>query len=125
MKTFRQYVREVEQEKVLRLAAIYVTDDGHEYQRLNEDRKWVNGRFQRNLGIDQPTSGAGQVHAHVLGRKGKELVIVNFDGTASHGTKGKLNNKDATALRKLGFAIRDDNLVEWWVIGTTKELLFG
>lgn len=27
--------------------------------KLDEDRKWVSGRFDRNIGIDQPTYGAG------------------------------------------------------------------
>ena len=38
---------------------------------------------------------------------------MNIDGTGSHGTKGKLHKRDATALRARGFKIRDDNMVEW------------
>lgn len=84
-------------------------------QTLNEERKWVDGRFPKNLGIDQPSHlhGAGQTHAHVLGRRGNELGVINFDGTASHDTKMKLHKRDAEALRARGFQVRPDNIVEW------------
>lgn len=87
----------------------------HRVQTLNEERKWVDGRFPKNLGIDQPSHlhGDGQTHAHVLGRRGNELGVINFDGTASHGTKMKLHKKDAEALRDRGFKVRPDNIVEW------------
>lgn len=86
------------------------------YRRLNEG-KFVDGRFKHNIRIDQPThiQRQGEPHAHVLGRKGNELVVVNYNGTASHGMKGRLHTSDAEALKALGFAIRDDRLVEWWI----------
>jgi hypothetical protein len=60
----------------------------------------------------------------VYGRKGKEIVVVNVDGTRSHGTKGRLHKKDAEALRGRGFNINKDGIVEWWVVGKS-ELLLG
>ncbi|MEF2270572.1 hypothetical protein V3C40_27650 [Janthinobacterium sp. LS2A] len=94
---------------------------------LNEERKWVNGRFERNIGIDQPSHlhGDGQAHAHVLGRRGKELGVVNLDGTASHGTKVRLHSKDADALRARGFTVRADNIVEWVKLGAMPNMIFG
>lgn len=89
-----------------------VHEDGR--AELYEDRKWVRGRFKSNIGIDQPTSGAGQTHAHVYGRNGTETVVVNIDGSSSHGTKGKLHSKDAEALRSRGFTIPDNNIIEWY-----------
>ena len=71
---------------------VYISPNGLTYEQLDESRKWISGRFERNIGTDQATSGAGQKHAHVYGRKGNEIVAVNFDGTASHGTKGKLGS---------------------------------
>lgn len=94
---------------------------------LNEERKWVKGRFERNIGIDQPSHlhGEGQMHAHVLGRRGNELGVVNLDGTASHGTKVRLHPKDADALRARGFSVRADNIVEWFKLGAMPNLIFG
>lgn len=64
--------------------------------------------------VDQPRhGGGGQVHGHILGRKGKEIGVVNLDGTGSHGTKMRLNKKDAQTLRDAGFIIQKDRMVEW------------
>ena len=94
---------------------------------LNEERKWVKGRFDRNIGIDQPSHlhGDGQMHAHVLGRRGNELGVVNLDGTASHGTKVRLHSKDADALRARGFTVRADNIVEWLTLGAMPNMILG
>ena len=106
---------------------VTVTRDGSAFQRLDEG-KWVSGRFDRNIRIDQPThlAGDGKVHAHVLGRKGDQVVVVNIDGTGSHGTKGILHPRDAAALRAQGFGVRDDRIVEWTVLPDAgPELLLG
>jgi hypothetical protein len=94
---------------------------------LLEEGKWVTGRFERSIRIDHPTHlhGDGQVHAHVLGRKGDELGVVNFDGTASHGSRFKLHDRDANALRALGFDLPPDNIVEWILLCDMPALLFG
>ncbi len=110
------------------LDEVLVTVDGLAVEVLNEGRKWVSGRFHNNLGIDQPThlAGAGQQHAHVLGRKGDELGVVNFDGSASHGSRFRLHKDDADELRKRGFTIRPDNLVEWVRLRTPRvQFLLG
>jgi hypothetical protein len=125
MKTFKQFVQERMARRLPFLDEVYISDDGVKYRYLDEGRKWVNGRFERNIGIDQPTSGAGQRHAHVYGRKGDEIVIVNVDGTGSHGTKGKLHDKDAEALVLNGFTLRSGRIVEWNVVGKVQQLLLG
>jgi hypothetical protein len=96
-------------------------------QTLNEERKWIDGRFDRNIGIDQPSHlhGDGQTHAHVLGRRGNELGVVNFDGTGSHGSKFKLHPKDADALRARGCKVRADNIVEWVKLDAMPNVIFG
>ena len=83
------------------------------------------GRFASNIRIDQPTHGVGQTHAHVYGRKGDEIGVVNFDGSASHGTKCRLSNDDAAALRTKGFTIKPGNVVEWVVLADQPQLLLG
>ncbi|WP_375404243.1 hypothetical protein [uncultured Sphingomonas sp.] len=116
-----------EEDGVPLIAAVTVTRDGATYQRLDEG-KWISGRFDRNIRIDQPShmAGGGKVHAHILGRKGDEVVVVNIDGTGSHGSKGILHPRDADALRGRGFDIPDDRIVEWMVLPDAGlELLLG
>ena len=103
---------------------IVITTDGATSEVLNEG-KWIPGRFDRNIRIDQPSHGAGQMHAHVLGRKGEEIGVVNFDGSGSHGTKCRLSNGDAEALRARGFQIRPGNIIEWVLITEKFQLLLG
>jgi len=86
--------------------------EGAEVFRLDESNNWISGRFQNNLRIDDPSHGVGKKHAHVLGRKGNQIGVVNVDGSASHGSKFRLNDKDADALRSRGFTIPDDGIVE-------------
>jgi hypothetical protein len=125
VRSFKEFKAEREREGLPLLDEIFITEDGVTYQQLDEGRKWVSGRFERNIGIDQPTSGAGQRHAHVYGRKGNELVVVNVDGTGSHGSKGVLHVKDAEALILQGFTPRKDRIVEWTVVGEMPQLLLG
>ena len=61
-------VKEVTGDRIPYLDEIFITDDGVNYKVLNEARNWVDGRFKGNIGIDQPSHGTGQKHAHVLGR---------------------------------------------------------
>lgn len=101
---------------------ILVSLDNTAFERLDEG-KWVKGRFDRSIRIDLPTHGAGQQHAHIYGRKGDEIGAVNLDGTASHGSKCKLSDADATALRARGFQIKPGNIVEWIVLESQPRLL--
>jgi len=110
--------------KLPRLDEVLVTSDGDELRILREG-KWINGHFERSIRIDLPTHGAGQKHAHVLGRKRNELGVVNFDGTASHGSKMTLHDRDADALRAIGFNIKPGNIVEWAALPAQPGLLFG
>jgi hypothetical protein len=64
-------------------------------------------------------------HAHVFGRKGNEIVAVNVDGSASHGTKGRIPEKDAEKLRSLGFMIPPDRIIEWTVLQNAPTVLLG
>lgn len=107
------------------LDGIFIETDARGFQVLCEG-KLVSGRFQNNIRIDRSTHtrGAGMTHAHVHGRKGDEYVIVNLDGSGSHGTKGKLHPADAERLRAQGFTIRDDLIVEWIETGFLWSALF-
>lgn len=104
------------------LDEIFVTNDGVTMEVLREG-KWISGRFDGNIRIDQPSHGVGQKHAHVLCRKGNEIGVVNFDGTASHGSRCRLSDADADALRARGFQIPPGNIVEW-VESPFKQLIF-
>ena len=124
MKSFKQFLAD-NGWYLPRIRGVIVTTDNKTFE-LRESRKWVPGRFDRNIGIDQPTHGVGQTHAHVYGRKKGELVlIVNLDGTGSHGTKGKLHQDDADALRARGFSVAANNVVEWCSLSDQPQLLFG
>ncbi|PHM20517.1 MAG: hypothetical protein CK604_06220 [Curvibacter sp. PD_MW3] len=112
------------------LDEVFIPDqDLRGYQSLREG-KFVPGRFPSNLRIDQAThlQGNAPPHAHVFGRKGDELGVVNQDGSGSHGSKFRLHQKDADALRSQGFNIRPDNIVEWIAlagIGSARQILLG
>jgi hypothetical protein len=106
------------------LREILISADNAGFERLDEG-KWVKGRFDKNIRIDQPTHGVGQTHAHVYGRKGDEIGVLNFDGSSSHGTQCRLSDADADALRKRGFTIKVGNIVEWIALPTQPQLLFG
>jgi hypothetical protein len=108
---------------------VLVEEDGVTACALREG-KWISGRYEDNIRIDLPTHFQGlqgQRHASVYGRNRRigELVVVNFDGTASHRTKGRLSQKDAEALKAQGFNIRDDRMVEWAVIPNAPNLILG
>lgn len=101
---------------------VVITADGITTEVLHEG-KWIPGRFDRNIRIDHPTHGAGQTHAHVLGRRGEEIGVINFDGSGSHGTKCRLSGEDADALRARGFQISPGNIVEWVLLQGEYRLL--
>jgi hypothetical protein len=106
------------------LDQIIVSTDGLTAEVLRE-RTWITGRFERNIGIDNAADATGQRQAHVLGRKGDQVVVVKLDGTGSHGTIGRLHDQDAAALRAKGFEVHPGNLVEWYVLPDAPELLAG
>jgi len=87
------------------------TDKAH---RIDEG-KWIPTKKSNTMRIDHATHGVGPTHAHVYGRKGNEVGVVNIDGTASHGTKMRLSKKDAETLRTHGFKIPRNRIVEWIV----------
>lgn len=80
-----------------------------------------------HIRIEAPRhGGGGQVHGHIYGRSGNQLLVVNLDGTGSHGTKGVLSRPQAAILKANGFSIRPDRVVEWyWVVFDNRVLLLG
>jgi hypothetical protein len=88
--------------KIPQLTRVFVPTGPDEFEMLVEVQ-WIKGRFEGAVRIDQATYGAGQKHAHVYGRQGEEIGVVNVDGSPSHGTKSRLHGDDANALRKRGF----------------------
>ncbi len=104
------------------LDQVFISEDNQTVTIL-EEGKWIKGRFDKSLRIDQPTSGAGKVHAHIYGRKGDNIGAVNVDGTSSHGTKVRLHKKDAEELRARGFKIKPGNIVEWVMLEEQPTLL--
>lgn len=126
MRRYMDIIKECfpEEGELPEITDIFVAE-GSDWMMLNEG-KWVSGRFPGNIRIDQAThmAGQGQVHGHVHDRKGRQLVVVNLDGTGSHGSKGILHPKDADALIDRGFTIRADRIVEWWVV-VEDEILLG
>lgn len=79
--------------------------------RIDEGRRWIDGASKRNIAIDDAHAG-GQEHGHVRDRKGRELLVVNRDGSKSHNKGGRLTKPDAEALRGEGFKIPKSRLIE-------------
>jgi len=75
---------------------------------------WFSGRYHLNIRVDAPVGPADlfEPHAHVHDEAGRELVVVNRDGSARHGTGGRLHPRDAGVLGALGYAIPDDFRIE-------------
>ncbi len=121
MISFKKFL---EEDSLPVLDFVLLSEGDKKYQ-LYEDRKWISGRFKRNIGVDKASHGVGQEHAHVYGRKGNQLVVVNLDGSSSHGERGRMHKKDANALRALGYQIPKSNIVEWVNIGGWSELILG
>lgn len=80
---------------------------------IDEGGKWIPTKTTNIIRIDQPLHSLGQTHAHVYGRKGNEIGVVNLDGSASHNSLMRLSKKDADTLRDHGFTIRPYRMVEW------------
>jgi hypothetical protein len=114
----------VDFQKLPTLDQIIVSTDGETFQVLRE-RIWIRGRFERNIGIDNAADAVGERQAQVFGRKGNQLVIVSLEGTGRDGTQGRLDDKDAAALRAKGFEIHPGHLVTWKVLPDAPELLIG
>src|SRR5258708_4698320 len=120
MKTFLEFIKG---EDLPFLDEVWLCSSNDDSFELLREGKQLSGRFPKNIRLDHPTYGAGMTHGHVHGRKGDQIVVVNIDGTASHGTKGRLHDLDAAALRASGFKLRDDNIVEWFILGSHQNLL--
>jgi hypothetical protein len=125
IKRFKQFVEDAEN-GVPTITNIAVSNDGLRLQQIYEG-KWISGRFDRNIRLDQATHllGDGQPHAHVFGRKGDEIVAVNLDGTGSHGSKGRLHPDDAGVLRARGYEIPTDRIIEWPSLAEPVQVLLG
>jgi hypothetical protein len=60
---------------------------------------------------------SGEQHAHIYGRKGDLIGVLTTDGSRTHGCQPfTLSDEDADELRRRGFSIPIDNLVEWKVL---------
>ena len=122
MKTFKKFCKDLHQADLPFLDELILDIKQTKIEELLEG-KWISGRFPRNIRLDQPTHGAGMPHAHVYGRKGDQLGVVNLDGSGSHGTKIKLHPKDAHTLRAQGLKVPPSNIVEWVGICSFQQLL--
>lgn len=119
---FKQFIRRL---GAPTLASIMVSEDDQTFQLL-EEGKWYKGRFDKSVRVDNPTHGVGERHAHLYGRKGEKIGVINVSGTGSHGwTHVRVPDDDADLLRGLGFTIPDDNIVEWMALENQPDLLLG
>ncbi len=127
MMRFKKFLRSIHPPE---LDELFLTDDGTAGQCFSEG-KWLDGRFKENIRIGRAThmlSGDAHAHAHVYGRKGKLIGVLNFDGTRSHdnGESFRLHQTDAEALRLRGFQVPKNNIVEWILFDVVPDgVLFG
>lgn len=66
--------------------------------------------------LDKANNAIGQQrHIHVFADKAHnhQLYAINIDGTPHDGSKYQLNQKHQDALRKIGFPVPKDGLLEW------------
>lgn len=114
MKSLKQYLSEITYNRLPLLTA-FVVAPPDQIAMLLVEGKWVKGRFDNSIRIDQPThmQGNGKTHAHLFARNGDQYGVVNLDGTASHGMKCRIHRDDAAALVKRNFKLPPGNIVEW------------
>ena len=124
MKTFKQFLSKVNGDDLPFLTGFAIAPPG-ETAVVLEEGKWVKGRFNNSVRIDQPThlQGAGQTHAHLFACNGQQYGVVNLDGTASHGEKCKVHPDDAAALLKQNFKLPPNNIVEWVALESSLQFL--
>lgn len=125
MKSFKKYLAEMEA-KELPVLSHFIRSSDVVGQELLVEGKWVQRGIKKgSVRIDQPTHGAGQVHAHLYARNGHQYGVVNLDGTGSHGTKSnsRIQDDHADVLRRAGFSIPPNNLVEWSPLPNDVQLL--
>lgn len=73
--------------------------------------------------IDKGNGGVGcQTHIHVKNKHG-ELFAMNIDGTSHDGSKVKLSKHDINTLKKLGFEVPDNGILEWYNGETDGKML--
>ncbi|QND70816.1 hypothetical protein [Tardiphaga robiniae] len=104
---------------------IFIVKNGT-YQHL-EEGKWIAGDFPNEIRIDRNTHmRTGEKHAHIHDRKGNERYAVTFDAKPSHGTKSfRLSDGQADALRKEGFNIPKNRIVEASLIWSGPTIEYG
>jgi hypothetical protein len=124
MKTFKQFLTEGNGGDLPVLSGFAIVSPDQTSVVLQED-KWVNGRFDRSIRIDQAThrQGEGQTHAHLYARNCQQYGVVNLDGTASHGEKCKVHPRDAAELSKRNFTLPTNNIVEWFALEGERQFL--
>ena len=117
-----------ETDEPISIVGVIDPDDG--IQSLQEG-KWISGRYPDNIRVDRNThfasTDASGVHAHVYGRRDRDnaLVVVRADGSKSHNRAGLLHKTDAEALRRVGFDIAPDNLVEVFLLPRAPGLILN
>jgi hypothetical protein len=118
----RQIIREA---RAKRADVVVVSQPGG--VRYLEEGKWLNVNFEDEIRVDRNTHmRTGEKHAHIHDRKGNELYSLTHDGKPSHKSKPfKLDNKQANALRKIGFTIKPNNIVEAVLIGRNRMIIYG
>jgi hypothetical protein len=123
MKKFKQFLSEVNGDDLPVLTGFTIAHG--QTAVVLEEGKWVKGRFDTSIRIDQPThlQGDGQKHAHLFARNGQQYGVVNLDGTASHGAQCKVHPDDAAALLKRNFKLPPNNIVEWIVLESGPQFL--
>src|ERR1700733_11993170 len=82
--------------------------------RILVEGKWLKGDFDDEIRVDRNTHmRSGEKHAHIHDRKGNEMYALNQAGKPSHNSKPfKLSKNQANALRRQGFDIPKNRIVE-------------
>jgi hypothetical protein len=69
---------------------------------------------------------SGDKHAHIHDKAGNEMHALTQNGKPSHGSKPfKLDKKQAEALRREGFTIPRNRIVEAVFMAKTRMIIYG
>lgn len=123
MKKLTEYLKELTEEESILFLILDTDDTNNEKLKDKYDKFILEHETYKKFSptkcvyrLDKANNAKGQqCHVHVFSDKNhnNQLYAINIDGTPHDGSKYQLNKKHQEALKKIGFIVPKDGLLEW------------